>query len=324
MNKNSRILIIGHKTLTGNALLRRLENEGVKRILHLPAKADLTNQRAIRSFFTKQKPEFVFLMDVKSGGIFANSAYPAEFIYENLQAQTNIIDSAWRAGVRRLLFIASSCSYPKTCPQPMKEEYLLTGPFEPTNEAFSVAKIAGIKMCQYYNRQYKTDFISVIPATVYGPGDDFEPKTSHVLPAMIRKFHTAKEETSPSVTIWGSGRPRREFLHVDDMVNGCLFFMRRADTPEIINLGTGSDISIRRLAGLLKDISGFKGRLEFDAMKPDGAERKLLDIGKMEKLGFKITVDIASGVKELYNWYAARSGKKVKRRSPLILKDRYS
>lgn len=312
MNKNSRILIIGHKTLTGNALLRRLEHEGFKRILHLPAKTDLTDQRAIRAFFTNQKPEFVFFMEVRSGGIFANSAYPAEFIYENLQAQTNIIDSAWRLGVRRLIFVASSCSYPRACPQPMKEEYLLTGPFEPTNEAFSVAKIAGIKMCQYYNRQYKTDFICVIPATVYGPGDDFDPKTSHALPAMVRKFYTAKEEISPSVTIWGSGRPRREFLHVDDMVNGCVFFMKRADTPEIINLGTGTDISIRRLAGLVKDISGFQGGLKFDTAKPDGAERKLLDVGKMKKLGLKTTVDIASGVRELYNWYAARSEKELK------------
>lgn len=309
MKKDSKILIVGHKSLAGAALSQRLNKEGFSKVLTFSSAFDPLDGKDVKSFFGKNRPDYVFLMDVKSGGIVANCTYPADLIYSNLQVQNNVIRSAWETGVRRLLFVASSCSYPKECPQPMREEYLLTGPLEPTSEAFAMAKIAGIKMCQYYNRQYKTRFISVIPATVYGRGDNFDPETSHVIPALIRKFHQARRRRAPNVVIWGSGRPRREFLHVADMTDAVIFLMDNPKAPEIINVGAGFDVSIRGLAGLLKGITGFKGRLKFDARKPDGVYRKLLDARKLKSLGWTAKVGLRAGLEDLYSWYADKGRK---------------
>lgn len=303
MKKNSRILIVGHKGLAGSALLKRLETGSFNKVFTIPSRLKVTDQRAVAFFFKRTKPEYVFLMDIISGGIMANSNYPAEFIYMNLQAQTNIIHSAWKVKTKKLIFIGSSCVYPKKCFQPMKEEYILTGALEPTSEAFALAKIAGIKMCQYYNRQYGTNFISVIPATVYGRNDDFSSETSHVIPALIRKFHEAKLKARSHVIIWGTGKPRREFLHVDDMADGCLFLMKNRGTPGIINMGTGKDISIRELAVVLKQITDFKGRLRFEIGKADGAYKKLLDSGRLRTLGWKAKVGLRTGLEDLYRWY---------------------
>ena len=287
MKKNSRILIIGHGGLAGAALLQRLHNDGCANPLTFSPGFDPLKDTSIRSFFNKNRPEYVFLMDVRSGGILANLHYPADLMYANLRVQNDVIHSAWETKVKKLIFVASSCSYPKKCAQPIKEEYLLTGSPEPTSEAFAIAKIAGIKMCQYYNRQYKTDFISVIPATIYGPGDDFDPATSHVLPALIRKFREAIIKRKSSVTVLGSGKPRREFLHVNDMTEASIFLMNKPKTPQIINVGSGADISICELAELLKDITGFKGTLRFDTRYPDGAHRKLLDIHRLTLLDLR-------------------------------------
>ncbi len=307
MKKNSKILIIGHNSLTGNALLRRLAKDGFKRIITVKSEPDLIDQRDMQLFFKKNRPEYIFFMDVKSGGIIANSAYPADFIYSNLQAQNNIIHCAWQVKARKLLFVASSCVYPKNCPQPMKEEYLLTGSLEPTSEAFAAAKIMGIKMCQYYNRQYGTDFISVIPATVFGQNDNFNLKMSHVIPALIYKFHEAKKKGKPVVTIWGTGRPRREFLYVEDMVDACIFMMKNFNIPEIVNIGTGTEISIRKLAELIRKIVNFDGKLKFDVSKPDGALRKLLDSARLKTLGFEAETSLPSGIEKTYNWYLRSS-----------------
>lgn len=308
MKKDARILIVGHSSLVGSALLQRLKMDGFKKVLTMTSlKFDLTDQKATRLFFKKEKPEYVFLIDAKSGGIMANCIYPAEFIYSNLQTQNNVIHSAWEARVKRLLFIASSCIYPKNCPQPMKEKYLLTGSLEPTSEAFAVAKIMGIKMCQYYNRQYKTNFISAIPATPYGPNDNFDLEASHVIPALISKFYAAKRQGKSAVTIWGTGRPRREFLYVEDMVDACIFIMKNFNIPEIINIGTGTDISIRELAELIRKIVNFDGKLKFDANKPDGALRKLLDSGRLKALGFEAETSLQAGIEKTYNWYLCSS-----------------
>lgn len=242
-------------------------------------------------------------MDVRSGGIVANSTYPAEFIYENLQAETNAIHFAYKTKVKKLLFMASSCAYPKDCPQPMKEKYLLNGPLEPTSEAFAIAKIAGIKMCQYYNQQYGTDFISAIPATIYGPGDNFDLKTSHVIPALMRQFHEAKMRGRSSVTIWGSGKPKREFIHVDDLADAAIFIMRKPNIPSLVNIGIGSDIPISELAGLLKCVINFNGKLVFDRSKPDGAFKKLLDITQLKANGWTAKTDLETGLHDLYRWY---------------------
>ncbi len=303
MKRDSRILIVGHRSLAGSALLRRLRAEGFNKIFTIPSGLDPTDQRAVILFFKKIRPDHVFLMNITSGGIMANSAYPAEFIYRNLQAQTNIIHSAWKAKTKKLIFIGSSCVYPKECPQPMKEGYILTGALEPTSEAFALAKIAGIKMCQYYNLQYGTNFISVIPATVYGKNDNFDLETSHVIPALIRKFHEAKAKAKRQVTVWGTGKPRREFLHVDDMVDGCLFAMKNSRIPGIINMGTGKDVSIRELAELLRQIVDFKGEVRFDARRPDGAYKKLLDSGRLKSLGWTAKVGLRTGLEDLYLWY---------------------
>lgn len=306
MKKHSRIFIVGHSSLVGSALLKRLARSAFNNIITIPSGFNLTDQKAVFSFFKTRKPEYLFIIDVISGGILANSARPAEFIYNNLQVQNNVIHYAWKTGTKKLIFIGSSCVYPKSCSQPMKEECLLTGALEPTSEAFAIAKIAGIKMCQYYNRQYGTNFISAIPATVYGQKDNFDIESSHVLPALMRRFHEAKIKRKREVVIWGTGKPRREFLYVDDMVDACIFLMVNFKTPEIINVGTGSDISIRDLAELLKEIVDFKGKLKFDTNKPDGVARKLLDIGRLKSLGWEAKVGLRDGLEEVYNWYKKR------------------
>ena len=288
--------------MTGMALSRRLKADGFKKVFTMPAR-DLADQAAVGLFFKKNRPDYVFFMDVKSGGIIANSTYPAEFIYDNLQAEINVIHAAYKTKVKKLLFMASSCAYPKKCPQPMKEEYLLNGPLEPTSEAFAIAKIAGMKMCQYYNRQYGTDFVCAIPATAYGPGDNFDPKTSHVIPGLIRKLHAAKISRQSDVAIWGSGKPRREFIHVDDLADAVVFIMQKPKTPPVINIGTGSDISVKELAELLKDIIDFEGRLKFDRTKPDGAARKLLDAAKLKSIGWTAKASLKTGLRDLYRWY---------------------
>lgn len=303
MKKDSKIFMIGHNSLTGKALLRRLIKDGFKKVVTVRSENDLIDQGRMRLFFKRNRPEYVFFMDVRSGGIVANVARPADFIYKNLEAQNNIIHCAWQAKVKKLLFVASSCIYPKDCPQPMREDRVLTGPLEPTSEAFAVAKIAGIKLCQYYNRQHRTDFISVIPATVYGIGDNFDLKESHVIPALIRKFSEAADKGASSVIIWGSGKPRREFLHVDDMISAVIFLMTRADTPEVINIGTGTDISIGELAELLKETARFKGKLKFDTRYPDGAYKKLLDVRKLKSLGWTAKVGLRAGLEDIYRWY---------------------
>lgn len=295
-------MIIGWKSPVGQRLAERLKADDFKRIITMP-EGGLSRQSAVERFFKSKRPRYVFFMDVRSGGIAANSAYPAEFIYDNLSAELNVIHASYKTGVKRLLFMASSCSYPKACLQPMREEYILSGPLEPTSAAFAIAKIAGMKMCQYYNRQYGTSFVCVIPATAYGPGDDFDIGTSHVIPALIHKIHSAKTGGRSSVTIWGTGSPRREFIHADDLADAAIKIMLDKKAPPVINIGTGHDVSIKELALLLKDITGFRGKLKFDRAKPDGAYRKLLDISKLKSTGWMPRVDLRTGLEDLYKWY---------------------
>lgn len=297
--------VAGHRGLVGSAILRRLEREGFTGLItRSHRELDLTVQAEVEGFFREERPEYVFLAAARVGGILANSTYPADFIRDNLQIQTNVIDSAYRAGVKKLLFLGSSCIYPRDCPQPMKEEHLLSGKLEPTNEPYAVAKIAGIKMCQAYNRQYGTRFVSVMPTNLYGPGDDFDLETSHVLAALIRKFHDAKAAGEDAVTVWGTGRPRREFLHVDDLADACLFVMRHYDDDEIINIGVGEDIGIHDLALLIKDVAGFRGEIRLDPSKPDGTPRKLLDVSRLSSLGWRSKIPLRRGIEETYTWYA--------------------
>jgi len=305
MNKTSKIYIAGHKGLVGSALIRHLKANGYKNLLTRTSKAlDLRKQARVENFFQKEQPEYVFLAAARVGGIHANDIYPADFIRDNLQIQTNVIDSAYRNGTKKLLFLGSSCIYPRDCPQPIKEEYLLTGPLEKTNEWYATAKIAGIKMCQAYRKQFGFNAISVMPTNLYGPGDNFDLETSHVLPALIRKFHEAKIKNEPTVTIWGSGTPRREFLHVDDMVSACLHLMLNYNEADIINIGTGKDISIRELAELIKDITAYKGDIELDASKPDGTQRKLLDVSKLSNADWQSQINLRQGIKSSYRWYS--------------------
>lgn len=311
MKKKSKIFIAGHNGMVGGALLFRLRKEGFTNLLiRTQSQLDLADQRAVRSFFKKEKPEYCFLTSVKEGGIEANIAHPAELLYQNLVIQTNIIHCAWEAGVKRLLLFGSSCVYPRNSQQPMKEEYLLTGALEPTNEPFAVSKIAGIKMCQAYNSQFGTNFISVIPATIFGPNDNFCLKTSHVIPALIRKFYNARINSDSIVTVWGTGRPRREFLYIDDVVDACLFIMRNNKISGIINIGSGEDISIKELAQLIKDIVGFKGKIVFDESRYDGVLQKLLDNSKMRGLGWKAKVSLKEGIRRTYNWYRIKKSKR--------------
>ena len=363
MNKSSKIYIAGHRGLVGSAIYGRLKSGGFTNLItRISKELDLTRQADVEAFFKSEKPEYVFLAAAKVGGILANNTYPAEFIYKNLMIQSNIIHSSYLTGAKKLLFLGSSCIYPKFAPQPMKEEYLLTGELEPTNEPYAVAKIAGIKMCQSYNRQYETNYISVMPTNLYGPGDNFDLETSHVLPALIRKFHDGKvraanlnedrgwrseatasnnklnevrrlrsDAKSPdlhpasnlrpptsdlgpqaddnSVVIWGTGTPKREFLYVDDLADACVYLMDHYDGSEIVNIGVGEDISIGDLASLVREIVGFQGEIVYDTSKPDGTPRKLLDVSKLNSLGWKARTSLRDGIKETYEWYlTSRSG----------------
>jgi GDP-L-fucose synthase len=304
MNKRSRIYVAGHKGLVGSAILRRLQTEKyLNLIVRSHQDLDLIRQAEVEAFFRTERPEFVFLAAAKVGGILANNTYPAEFIYQNLSIESNVIHSAYEAGVKKLLFLGSSCIYPRDCPQPMKEEYLLSGKLEPTNEPYAIAKIAGIKMCQSYNRQFGTNFISVMPTNVYGPGDNFDLETSHALPALIRKFHDAKMEGNNVVTVWGSGTPRREFLHVDDLADACLFIMKHYDENEMINIGVGKDITISELSELIKQIVEFNGEIRYDNSKPDGTPRKLLDVSRLDSLGWRSRISLREGIEKTYKWY---------------------
>ena len=309
MNKDSRIFVAGHRGLVGSAIVRRLQADGFANLLmRTRAELDLRNQGAVEEFFGTQRPEFVFLAAAKVGGIHANDAYPADFIRDNLQMQTNVIDCAYRHGAHKLLFLGSSCVDPKLAPQPMPEGCLLSGPLEPTNQWYAIAKIAGLKMCEAYRRQYGFRAIAAMPTNLYGPGDSFDLQNSHVLPALIRKIHEAKVRGDGSVVVWGTGTPRREFLHVDDLADACLFLMRSYDSEELVNVGWGDDVSIRELAEMVSGVVGFSGRLEFDATKPDGTPRKLLDVGRMEALGWSPRVQLRDGIESTYRWFVEHSG----------------
>ena len=304
MDKNSKIYIAGHKGLVGSAITRLLEKQGYKNlILKTRQELDLFNQQAVTNFFKKEKPEYVFLAAAKVGGIMANNNYPADFIYENLMIQTNIIHSAYLNKVKKLLFLGSSCIYPKLSPQPIKEEYLLSSDLEPTNKAYSMAKIAGIITCQSYDRQHGTNFISVMPTNIYGQNDNFDLKNAHALPALIRKFHEAKLKNEKKVMVWGSGKPKREFLHTDDLAEACFFLMKNYNSFEIINAGTGEDITIKDLAEKIKKIVGYEGKIAWDKTKPDGTPRKLLDVSKINKIGWKSKIGLEDGIKMTYEWY---------------------
>ncbi|MEL7663302.1 MAG: GDP-L-fucose synthase [Methanosarcina mazei] len=310
MDKESKIYIAGHRGLVGSALKRKLESKGYTNLIFRTHKElDLTNQQAVNEFFEQEKPEYVFLAAAKVGGILANSTYPAQFIYENLMIESNIIHAAYKYGVKKLLFLGSSCIYPKLAPQPLKEEYLLTGPLEETNEAYAIAKIAGIRLCKHYNQQYSTNFISVMPTNLYGPNDNFDLETSHVMPALIRKFHDAKVNNKPEVVIWGTGKPLREFMHVDDMADACVYLMENYDYSEIgefVNIGVGKDITIGELAELIKEIVGFKGSIKKDLSKPDGTPQKLLDITKLSSLGWSAKISLKDGIRQTYEWYQSQ------------------
>jgi GDP-L-fucose synthase len=302
MEKLSKIYIAGHRGMVGSAILRALQAKGYTNfILKTSSELDLRNQHVVADFFTLEKPDYVFLAAAKVGGIIANNTFRADFIYENIMIQSNIIHSAHINGVKKLMFLGSSCIYPKFSPQPLKEEYLLTGLLEPTNEPYAIAKIAGIKMCDAYRAQYGCNFISVMPTNLYGPNDNYDLNNSHVLPAMLRKFITAKKNDESSVTIWGTGKPLREFLHADDLADACLFLMGNHNEPGIVNIGKGEDISILDLAKLLKQIVGFNGDIIMDTTKPDGTARKLMDVTKLNALGWKATIRLEEGVKRVYD-----------------------
>lgn len=306
MKKEAKIYVAGHRGLVGSAIIRTLMKNGYTNLItRTHAELDLLDQLAVAEFFAAEKPEYVFLAAAKVGGIMANKNYPADFIYQNLIVQSNVIESAHQNKVEKLLFLGSSCIYPKLAPQPIKEEYLLTGPLEPTNDAYAIAKIAGIMMCQSYHRQYGSNFISVMPTNLYGKNDNFNLENSHVLPALIRRFHEAKIAGAPSVTLWGTGTPKREFLYVDDLAEACLHLMKTYNEPEIVNIGTGEDVTIKELAETIAEIVGYKGILEWDTTKPDGTPRKLLDVSKLHSLGFKHKTPLEEGIKKTYLWYTA-------------------
>ena len=304
MNKDSKIYVAGHRGLVGSAIYRKLESEGYTNLVARTSKElDLRNPTEVNRFFDEEHIEYVFLAAAKVGGIVANNEYPADFIRDNLMIQTNVIDASYRTNVKKLLFLGSTCIYPKMAPQPLKEEYLLTGVLEPTNEPYAIAKIAGIKMCESYNRQYGTKYISAMPTNLYGENDNFDLKSSHVLPALIRKFHEAKVNNSDYVEVWGTGTPKREFLYSDDLADACLFLMNNYEGNEIVNIGVGEDIPIKDLANLVKKITGFKGELNFDTSKPDGTPRKLVDVTKINSLGWKATTSLEEGLQKAYNWF---------------------
>ena len=302
--KDAKIYVPGHRGLVGAAIVRRLRSGGYENLLTRPREAvDLTDREAVSELFREEKPDYVFDAAAKVGGIRANNRYPADFIRDNIQIQMNVIDAAYRTGVKKLIFLGSSCIYPKDAPQPMKEEYLLTGPLEPTNEWYAVAKISGVKVCQAYRRQYGFNAISLTPTNLYGPGDNFNLETSHVLPALIRKFHEANTAGAPRVSVWGSGTPRREFLYVDDLADACLHLMECYDSDEIINVGTGEDVSIAELAELVKDVVQYPGRIDFDTSRPDGTARKLLDVSRLSATGWRYRTNLRTGIENTYRWF---------------------
>ena len=338
MDSNAEIYVAGHRGLVGSALMRNLQAKGYANLLtRTHAELDLTDQAAVEAFFAAERPDYVFLAAAKVGGILANNTYPAEFIRDNLAIQTHVIHAAWRYGVKRLLFLGSSCIYPKLCPQPMREEYLLTGPLEPTNRPYAIAKIAGIEMCWSYNRQYGTRFLAVMPTNLYGPGDNYHPENSHVIPALIRKFHEAKVSGSPTVTVWGTGTPRREFLYSDDMADACVFLMNLPDAqfdtllgsdaklnpspacgggaggegefmPPLVNIGVGEDLTIRELAEIVKEVVGYTGEIVFDTTKPDGTPRKLMDVSRLHGLGWQARTGMLDGLRIAYTEFVASLG----------------
>jgi GDP-L-fucose synthase len=304
MEPDAKIFVAGHRGLVGGAILRRLKQAGFANFLcRSHRQLDLRDQGAVTRFFRREQPEYVFLAAARVGGIRANSTFPAQFIYDNLMIEGNIINQAYRHGVKKLLFLGSSCIYPKFAPQPMREEYLLDGKLEPTNEPYAVAKIAGIKMCQAYNREYGTSFISAMPTNLYGPGDNFDLLDSHVIPALMRRFHLAKVAGAAEVEVWGTGAPRREFLHVDDLADACLFLMEHYQESEIINVGVGQDLTIRELTELVAAVTGFGGRVSFDPDKPDGTPRKLLDVSRLSTLGWQARIPLEEGLRSTYQWF---------------------
>ncbi|MDO8348210.1 MAG: GDP-L-fucose synthase [Rugosibacter sp.] len=322
MNPADKIYIAGHRGLVGSALMRSLQTKGCANLLtRTRAELDLTDQAAVDAFFTAEKPDYVFLAAAKVGGIHANDTYPAEFIRDNLAIQTHVIHAAYKNNVRRLLFLGSSCIYPRDCPQPIKEEYLLTGPLEPTNRPYALAKIAGIEMCWSYNRQYGTKFLAAMPTNLYGPGDNYHPENSHVIPALIRKFHEAKQNNASSVTVWGTGTPRREFLYSDDMADACVFLMNLPDEqyqtllgsdeaktgkfePPLVNIGTGTDVTIKELAETIRNVVGYAGEIVFDPTKPDGTPRKLMDVGRLHAMGWRAGMRLKQGLANAYADFA--------------------
>lgn len=311
MEKNSKIYIAGHRGMVGSAIKRKLEKEGfIQIITRTSSELDLRNQQAVHDFFAAEKPDYVFLAAAKVGGIMANNTYRGEFLYDNLMIQSNVIHASYVTSVKKLLFLGSSCIYPKMAPQPLKEEYLLTGPLEETNEPYAIAKIAGIKLCDAYRSQYGCNYISVMPTNLYGPNDNYDLNTSHVLPALIGKFHQAKEEGAPFVTIWGTGTPRREFLHADDLADACYFLMQHYNESGLVNIGVGEDITIGDLAQMIKEIVGYEGEIKNDLSKPDGTPRKLMDVSKLHALGWKAKIVLKEGIKEVYKEYVLPLQKK--------------
>ena len=304
MKKNDKIFIAGHRGMVGSALVRTLKEKGYSNLtLRSHLELDLTVQEKVYTFFKEEHPNYVFLAAAQVGGILANTTYRAEFIYSNLAIQNNVLDAAWKYNAKRLMFLGSSCIYPKHCPQPIKESYLLTGPLETTNESYAIAKIAGLKTCEAYNYQYKTDYVTVMPTNLFGPNDNFEPETSHVMPALIQKIHQAKISKAKHVTIWGTGSPKREFLHVDDMASACVFLMDKDSFKDIVNVGSGFDLTIRELAEMICKIIGFTGELNFDTSKPDGPPRKLLDISRLQSLGWQPKFILEDSIASTYSWF---------------------
>jgi GDP-L-fucose synthase len=297
----TKLFIAGHRGMVGSALVRRFKKEpGIELVLRGRAELDLTDPSAVGAFLAAERPDVAIIAAAKVGGIFANNTYPADFLHENLAIASSTIHGAWKAGIRRLLFLGSSCIYPKLAPQPIHEDYLLTGSLEPTNEAYAMAKIAGLKLCQYYRRQYGVAFHSAMPTNLYGPGDNYHPKNSHVLPALIRRFHDARESGTQEVVAWGTGTPRREFLHVDDLADACAFLLGQESPPDWINVGTGTDVTIRELTEVVAEVTGYRGKITWDGSKPDGTPRKLLDVSKMSALGWKARIALRDGIRSTY------------------------
>jgi GDP-L-fucose synthase len=308
MDLTDKIYVAGHRGMVGSAILRRLKKDGFSNfVLRTSSELDLRDQKAVNDFFAKERPDYVFLAAAKVGGILANNSYRAEFLYDNLMIQNNVIHASYVYKVKKLMFLGSSCIYPKMAPQPLKESYLLTGELEPTNEPYAIAKIAGIKMCDAYRSQYGCNFISVMPTNLYGPNDNYDLNSSHVLPALIRKFHEAKDHNEPFVVMWGTGSPRREFLHADDLADACLFLMKNYDEPGFVNIGTGEDIPIKELAILIKNIVGYNGEIRNDTSKPDGTPRKLMDVSRLHELGWKASIGLEEGIRKVYEAYKEKT-----------------